>query len=254
MTKKINRPPKKCGRPLGSVPPNKLQSELPELAGKRFGKLTVVTGEVIRRAVKERQIAYILVECDCGKRSEKDYTSVVTLKAGCRACGSLSGVPDWLLRRCSAVKDRCTNKKHTAYNRYGGRGIEFRFETSLAMAKWVMSALGVNKDLTLDRINNDGHYEPGNLRLAGASLQANNQRKRRVTAEAHAFLIAHPNVKYAPNYLKKLIATGMTWKEICDRHDGKNGGKGPVGPYLGRQEYSTSLTPDQDIASLSKDF
>lgn len=73
------------------------------------------------------------------------------------------------------AKGRCTNPRQPDYSRYGGRGIEFRF-TSFEQ---FFTELGRRPPgLSLDRINNDGHYEPGNVRWATRSQQVRNQRPR----------------------------------------------------------------------------
>ena len=71
------------------------------------------------------------------------------------------------------AKYRCTNPRCPSFKDYGGRGIEFRF-TSF---KQFFALLGPRPEgMSLDRIENDGHYEPGNVRWATPSQQQNNVR------------------------------------------------------------------------------
>lgn len=79
-------------------------------------------------------------------------------------------------RSYSGAKQRCTNSKSKNYADYGGRGIEFRFVSF----QQFINCVG-NKPTpkhSLDRIENEGHYEPGNVRWATCSEQNRNQRKR----------------------------------------------------------------------------
>ena len=76
-----------------------------------------------------------------------------------------------------SAKDRCTRAKHPYFGNYGGRGIEFRFASFVDF----LAAIGPRPalDLTLDRVDNDGHYEPGNVRWATRLQQTHNRRPRR---------------------------------------------------------------------------
>jgi hypothetical protein len=79
------------------------------------------------------------------------------------------------------MKARCTNKNSPMYKNYGGRGITI-------CEDWVNSFSTFIKDMgdkpspkhSLDRINNEGNYEPSNCRWATAIEQANNRRPRSV--------------------------------------------------------------------------
>lgn len=73
------------------------------------------------------------------------------------------------------AKDRCTNKNNKDYAFYGGRGIEFR----LTSFKTLIEVLGPRPPgYTLDRIDNMGHYELGNLKWSSQSEQALNRRSK----------------------------------------------------------------------------
>jgi hypothetical protein len=72
------------------------------------------------------------------------------------------------------ARARCTNPNNRNYKNYGGRGIEFRF-TSFEQFHAEIGGRPTGK--TLDRQNNDGHYEPGNVRWASRSEQARNKRR-----------------------------------------------------------------------------
>lgn len=79
-----------------------------------------------------------------------------------------------------AMKQRCTNPRHRDYARYGGRGVT-------VCAQW-MSFAGFFADMgerppgmTLERIDNDGNYEPGNVQWANRFAQARNRSNKRLT-------------------------------------------------------------------------
>lgn len=72
---------------------------------------------------------------------------------------------------------RCQNPKHHAYAGYGGRGIEFRFSS---FEEWCAELGPRPKGYTADRKDNNGQYEPGNMRWCTYKEQSNNRRKRTV--------------------------------------------------------------------------
>ena len=83
-----------------------------------------------------------------------------------------------LRRRFHIIKQRCNNPKCKAYKWYGGRGIKCLFESSDEFVNYVINELQVDPcGLEIDRINNDGNYEPGNVRLITHKENMNNRSK-----------------------------------------------------------------------------
>lgn len=81
-----------------------------------------------------------------------------------------------LYRVWSAMHQRCENRNHRSYRNYGGRGISV-CERWSDVAKFVADMGEPPVGLTLDRIDNDGNYEPCNCRWATVSEQNRNQRR-----------------------------------------------------------------------------
>lgn len=80
--------------------------------------------------------------------------------------------------RC--MKQRCHNPKDPKYSYYGGRGIAVcdRWKSRDGLTNFVADVgLKPGSEYSIDRINNDGNYEPGNVRWATRSMQNRNRRK-----------------------------------------------------------------------------
>src|SRR5699024_1643536 len=78
------------------------------------------------------------------------------------------------------MKERCLQENNARFSDYGGRGISICEEWLgnngfMNFYKWAM-ANGYADNLSIDRINNDGNYEPSNCRWVEARVQANNVR------------------------------------------------------------------------------
>lgn len=82
-------------------------------------------------------------------------------------------------RALGAARSRCLNPNVNQYPNYGGRGIEYRLPSDRGEAtRLLIEAIGPRPAGTsLDRIDNEGHYEIGNLRWATPSEQMSNKRK-----------------------------------------------------------------------------
>lgn len=115
--------------------------------------------------------------CDCGNRCIKPSGR---LRAGVKTCGTSCGVAASNRRRVKhamakskehrawlAAKQRCFNPKNPQYKNYGARGISMHPEwvdDFDAFYRHIGPAPGEGRRVSIDRIDNDGNYEPGNVR------------------------------------------------------------------------------------------
>lgn len=242
---------KMVGAPLGSVPPNKSPSHRPDLVGRQFGRVKVISPDVLWLGLKHRRFIHVVCECvTCG------YRAVISLSnleggrtAGCRHCGQPAPeYPQWLYARVQAMRARCRNPRDARFPQYGGRGIQFRFSGVKAGTLWIMKNIGCpERDpyLQLDRIDPDGHYEPGNLRWLRVEHNQLNKRGNQAVARMHKLRLEHPEVRYSDSTLKRLFWSGMSAEEIIERYN-KPSAK-PKG------KYGTFSIADPEIASLVRD-
>lgn len=155
-----------------------------DLTGQRFGRL-----EVIGFHGLERRQAMWDCRCDCGNMCVKRgylLRSGQTVSCGCilhdilierNTVHGLSKHPVYNIWQ--HMKKRCYNKNCLDYKDYGGRGITVCDEWKddfRSFYDWSM-ANGWEKGLYIDRINNDGNYEPSNCRWTTMTVQANNTRR-----------------------------------------------------------------------------
>ena len=118
--------------------------------------------------------------CSCGKEDMVRGSSLQSGKS--KSCGCLrieqSVAPEFISHPAymayKDAKQRCGNPGDAAYENYGGRGIKFLFNSFKEF--WEEMEDSYSPGLTLDRKENNGNYEPGNVRWATWTEQANNKR------------------------------------------------------------------------------
>lgn len=156
-----------------------------DLTGQRFGRLVVI--KEAGRA-KDGRVLW-LCKCDCGGYTSTPSTK--TLRNGtCRSCGCIERErPNKMTHGRSStklfyvwnsMKQRCSNPHTKDYKNYGGRGVKVCQEWAdsfEAFFRWAMSA-GYQEGMTIDRIDNDGNYEPSNCQWL--TLEENVRKMRKL--------------------------------------------------------------------------
>lgn len=165
--------------------------------GEVIGRLTVLGPAPDRFDKRGKSRIYWICRCECGMVKEfRDdrLDGNHTMSCGClqreRASEANKGRKDGIKHGDSRerihniwylIKFRCEDPTCPHYNRYGGRGIKMCEEWSNGIdgyfnfKNWSMKN-GYSDDLTVDRIDNDGDYSPGNCRWVDTYVQGNNKR------------------------------------------------------------------------------
>ena len=167
-----------------------MSKEIKMTIGETYGKLTVIEriGRMNNMATNH---IYYKVKCICGNEEE---TRGSLLRNGkkkmCLDCyrknskrykHGLAG-KNRIYKIWTHMKGRCLNKTDSEYFRYGGRGISICKEWEkdfMNFYNWAITN-GYEENLTIDRINNNGNYEPDNCRWTDMKTQSNNRRSNRM--------------------------------------------------------------------------
>lgn len=170
-------------------------SAFKDLTNQRFGRLTAAwpVGCIRRCGKSHGSRVYWLCFCECGKFKYVESSNLTGGKIRSCGCWRREHVRLWnavskrrhghasrLIGKTSeyqaytSAKQRCINSRVCNFEHYGGRGIKFLFKTFEEFYR----ELGPkpSPQHSLDRIDNDGHYERGNVRWATPSQQAHNRR------------------------------------------------------------------------------
>jgi len=164
------------------------KEKLKNLVGQVFGLWTVISFSHFAKT-GGRQRPYWNCRCDCG--NEGVVRGDILKNGGSKSCGcyrkdrSLIPLPEYsyeeAYKRAKSIykhmKQRCSNINETSFNNYGARGIKI-------CNRWLQSFENFYEDMgpapsnkhSIDRINNDGNYEPSNCRWA--TVAENNRNKR----------------------------------------------------------------------------
>lgn len=158
---------------------------------------------------EERLAEYKMGSCESCGAEQKVFENSIGLCYKCRR--ATESVPRWLYVRVKTIRNRCTNPRGKNWKDYGGRGIEFRFSGVANAARWINDNLEIRRDLQIDRIDNNGHYEPGNLRMTTAE---NNCRNRRCSNLKEGWVYREEEWPYVESVVRDRLGRGQTREEI----------------------------------------
>ena len=161
-----------------------------DMTGQTYGQLLVVS----KAPIGKSKVANWLCRCSCGNELVVQRGGLIyggTVSCGCKRAlgrapthghkrGGGNGTPEYMSWR--SMRMRCTKPTAKGYKYWGGRGIT-------VCGRWLNSFENFYSDMgprpagtSLDRIDNNGNYEPGNCRWATGPEQRANQRRVKASA------------------------------------------------------------------------
>jgi hypothetical protein len=157
------------------------EKHINQMVGKKFGMITVLSF-----AKSEGGHYYYNCQCDCGnKKVMRNNTIKIAKSCGCYRLDKMTKHNECkkrLYRIWIRMRSRCFNLNNHAYEEYGGRGITVCKEWLKSYEEfrdWALSH-GYADNLTIDRIDVNGNYEPSNCRWATMKVQSNNKRNNKL--------------------------------------------------------------------------
>ena len=199
--------------------------------GDRYGRLEVVR-ELAPKPICSGKF-HRIVECLCDCGTVKVFHLYRLRSGNTKSCGCLrrdtsgtwnvihgkTGSAEWVA--WAGMKGRCTNPKSSSYGRYGGRGIK-------VCQRWLDSFTAFFNDMgsrpspyhSIDRIDNDGDYEPGNCRWATTKEQSRNtSRTVLVTHAGETLCVSEWADRYgiSPSLLHSRLHYGCSFEEAVSR-------------------------------------
>lgn len=202
--------------------PDCVSYDYEDFTGRKIGKLKVL--ERVGYTGKNNDRIAWKCRCDCGKIIVKSSGDLKRKNVKMLHCGCLRGMTvkhghmvkhekskTRLYKIYNGMKSRCYCENFTDYQDYGGRGIymsdewlgENGFEN---FYKWAVNN-GYSRELSIDRIDVNGNYEPSNCRWADDIMQANNKRNNH-------YLVYDGRKQTIAQWAREY---GMSYSMLCNR-------------------------------------
>ena len=166
-----------------------MSKKFKDLTGDVFGRLTVET------VVGKSKNGHYLWSCQCECGNTTKVTSSCLISGHTRSCGcfqkerafvsnlthghSKNGKVSRTYKTWYSMIQRCNNPNSRGYERYGGRGIHV-CDRWLLFENFLEDMGEAPKKLTIDRIKNEGNYEPENCKWSTQKEQQNNRRNNKI--------------------------------------------------------------------------
>ena len=162
-------------------------SKIIDLTGKKFGEWVVINKD---NSENVKHGVHWICKCNCGAiKSVHSQTlrNGASTSCGCKTKELISKAnrvhglkTHKLFGVHNTMKQRCANPNSQKYKLYGGRGITVceEWKKFINFYNWAISN-GYKEGLSIDRIDNDGDYEPSNCKWETTKVQANNTRRNR---------------------------------------------------------------------------
>lgn len=189
--------------------------------GNKYGRLIVVKKSDRRSG---NRCIYWICECECGNKYEVRSDALrggITRSCGCLISDSTRqrmtvhghsarGQITSTYRSWQGSIGRCTNPNNPAWEYYGGRGIKVCNSWRESFENFLADMGECPEGYSIDRIDNDGNYEPGNCRWASKTQQSRNSRFTRLSEDV------------VKEIRKAREAGGITYKQLAERYGVKS--------------------------------